>query len=89
MGKGEKENKRHIMGLIDYIGDNCAQIVASEYEEKVREEDPQLLLGDERIVFAFKGRGGSGRDYYMLTSTRVLLRDKKGVCLYCLMYLLL
>ena len=67
------------MGLIDYIGDNSKQIDASEYEEKVREEDPNLLQHDENIVFAFKGRGGSGRDHYMLTTTRVILRDKRGV----------
>jgi len=66
------------MGLIDYVGDNAAQIDANEYEEQVREEDPQLLLYNERIVFAFKGRGGKGRDYYMLTTTRVIIRDKKG-----------
>ena len=67
------------MGLIDYIGDNSKQIDATEYEEKVREEDPNLLQHDENIVFAFKGRGGSGRDHYMLTTTRVILRDKRGV----------
>jgi hypothetical protein len=51
----------------------------AEYEEKVREEDPNLLQCDENIVLAFKGRGGSGRDHYMLTTTRVILRDKRGV----------
>lgn len=67
------------MGIIDYIGDNASQIDAPEYEEKVREEDPQLLQHDENIIFAFKGRGGDGRDHYMLTTKRVLIRDKKGI----------
>ena len=65
------------MGLIDYLGDNAAQIDAKEYEEKLREDDPQLLQIDESIVFAFQGRGGSGRDHHMLTSKRVLIRDKR------------
>ena len=67
------------MGLIDYMGDNATQIDANEYEEKVREEDPSLLQLDEHLRFAFKGRGGSGRDYYMLTNKRLLIRDKKGL----------
>lgn len=67
------------MGVIDFIGDNSVQIDAKEYEETVREKDPKLLQHDEQLVFAFKGRGGSGRDHYMLTTTRVLIRDKKGM----------
>ena len=66
------------MGLIDYIGDNAVQIDPMEYENKVREKDPRLLQLDEDVVFAFKGRGGSGRDRYMLTTKRVIIRDKKG-----------
>ena len=67
------------MGVIDFIGDNAAQIDATEYEEKLREKDPNLLQADENLVFAFKGRGGSGRDHYMLTTKRLLIRDKKGM----------
>jgi hypothetical protein len=67
------------MGVIDFIGDNAAQIDATEYEEKLRENDPQVLQPDEHIVFAFKGRGGSGRDKYMLTTKRIIFRDKKGI----------
>lgn len=67
------------MGLIAYLGDNATQIDASEYEQKVREKDPQLLQHDEHLVYAFKGRGGSGRDKYMLTTKRVLVRDKRGM----------
>mmetsp|Transcript_12428 Transcript_12428/g.27015 ORF Transcript_12428/g.27015 Transcript_12428/m.27015 type:complete len:831 (+) Transcript_12428:168-2660(+) len=67
------------MGVIDFLGDNSAQIDAKDYEETIMKEDPQLLQHDEHLVFAFKGRGGSGRDHYMLTTTRVLIRDKKGM----------
>ena len=66
------------MGLIDYIGDNAVQIDPMEYENKVREKDPRLLQLDEDVIFAFKGRGGSGRDRYMLTTKHVIIRDKKG-----------
>jgi hypothetical protein len=66
------------MGLMDYLGDNAAQIDPMEYENELREQDPRLLRHDEDIVFAFAGRGGKGRDHYMLTTKRVLIRDKKG-----------
>lgn len=65
--------------MIAFLGDDAAQIDAAEYEQKVREKDPQLLQHDEHLVYAFKGRGGSGRDHYMLTTKRVLVRDKRGM----------
>eukprot|EP00574_Skeletonema_japonicum_P003936 CAMPEP_0201723202 /NCGR_PEP_ID=MMETSP0593-20130828/7332_1 /ASSEMBLY_ACC=CAM_ASM_000672 /TAXON_ID=267983 /ORGANISM="Skeletonema japonicum, Strain CCMP2506" /LENGTH=861 /DNA_ID=CAMNT_0048214277 /DNA_START=191 /DNA_END=2776 /DNA_ORIENTATION=+ len=68
------------MGIIDIVGNNFAQIDAVEYEKKVREKYPEALLQqDERIVFAFKSLGGSGRDHYMLTTKRLLIKDKMGV----------
>ena len=67
------------MGLIAFLGDNATQIDAKEYEEKIREDDPKLLQHDENIVYAFKGRGGAGRDHTMLTTKRVLVRDKRGM----------
>jgi len=67
------------MGFMDYIGDNAAQLDAVEYENELREKDPRVLQPDEQIVYAFAGRGGSGRDHYMLTNKRVIVRDKKGV----------
>ena len=66
------------MGLLNYVGDNAEQIDAKDYEATVRKNDPHLLQNDERLVFAFHGRGGKGRDHYMLTTKRVLLRDRKG-----------
>ena len=68
------------MGIIDIVGNNAAQIDAAEYEKKVREKYPEKLLQpDERIVFAFKSLGGSGRDHYMLTTKRLLIKDKMGM----------
>ncbi|KAL3823901.1 hypothetical protein ACHAXA_005483 [Cyclostephanos tholiformis] len=67
------------MGIIDYVGDNSVQIDAIEYEKKLRLNDPKLLLNDERIILAFKGRGGSGRDKRLLTTHRLLIRDKRGM----------
>mmetsp|Transcript_19345 Transcript_19345/g.29830 ORF Transcript_19345/g.29830 Transcript_19345/m.29830 type:complete len:858 (-) Transcript_19345:67-2640(-) len=68
------------MGIIDIVGNNAAQIDAAEYEQKVREKYPSALLQtDERIVFAFKSLGGSGRDHYMLTTKRLLIKDKMGI----------
>ena len=67
------------MGFLNYIGNNAAQIDAKEYEQTIRQDDPQLLQHDEHLVLAFKGRGGSGRDHYMFTTKRLLIRDKKGM----------
>lgn len=64
--------------LYAFLGDNAAQIDAAEYETKLRASEPRLLQDDETIVFAFKGRGGKGRDYNMFTNKRVLIRDKRG-----------
>lgn len=61
-----------------YVGDNACQINAAEYETKLRESEPRLLQSDESVIFAFKGRGGKGRDHEMFTNKRVLIRDKKG-----------
>lgn len=66
------------MGVIDYIGENFVHIDAGECEKKLRDANPRLLRSDERVVLAFKGRGGSGRDKHVLTTARVLIRDKKG-----------
>mmetsp|Transcript_9856 Transcript_9856/g.20573 ORF Transcript_9856/g.20573 Transcript_9856/m.20573 type:complete len:790 (-) Transcript_9856:247-2616(-) len=62
-----------------YIGNNSRQIDAAECERTTREKHPDLLQDDEYLVFAFQGRAGKGRDTYMLTSKRLLLKDKKGI----------
>jgi hypothetical protein len=67
------------MGFVNFIGDNSISINAVEYETKLRSDDPQLLLPTENVIYAFHGRGGEGRDYFALTSHRVLVRDKKGM----------
>jgi hypothetical protein len=67
------------MGFVNFIGDNSISIDAVEYETKLRSDDPQLLLPTEHVIYAFHGRGGKGRDYFALTSHRILVRDKKGI----------
>ena len=69
------------MGFMDYIGDNAAEIDPMEYKNEVREKDPHLLQLDEDVVFAFAGRGSKGRDHYMLTTKRVIIRDKKSAAM--------
>ncbi|KAL3807765.1 hypothetical protein ACHAXA_007578 [Cyclostephanos tholiformis] len=67
------------MGFANYIGDNSTKIDSVEYEKTLRSEDPHFLMKDERVVYAFRGRGGKGRDFYALTSSRLVVRDKKGI----------
>jgi hypothetical protein len=67
-----------IMDIINYVGENSIQIDAAEYDKKLRIDDAKLLLHDERVVYAFRGRGGNGRDTHVLTTRRLLMRDKKG-----------
>ncbi len=67
------------MGFGDYIGNNSHQIDAAECERTIREKHPVLLQDDEYLVFAFQGRAGKGRDTYMFTSKRILIKDKKGI----------
>lgn len=75
------------MGIIDYVGNNSAPIDAVECETKLRSKTPKLLLPNERIILAFKGRGGAGRDKTMLTSDRVIIQDKKGLTGKCVGYI--
>jgi hypothetical protein len=36
------------------------------------------IAHESTAVFAFKGRGGKGRDHEMFTTKRILIRDKRG-----------
>ena len=67
------------MGFVNFVGDNSTEIDAAAYERTLRSDDPHFLTADEKVVYAFRGRGGSGRDFYALTSHRVVARDKKGI----------
>jgi len=52
---------------IDWIGDNQRAIDPQALEKKIREEQGDLLLEDERLIMAFK----SGRDIVLFTNARV------------------
>merc|ERR1711862_59329 len=62
-----------------YIGNNSIQIDPSEGYEHLKESDPQLLFPEEKVMMAFQGRGGKGRDSTYFTNLRVLIRDVKGL----------
>jgi hypothetical protein len=63
----------------DFIFDNAYQQDAAEVEKTVRDKYPLLLHPQEKIVLAFKDRGGKGRDKEYFTSHRILIKDGKGV----------
>jgi len=65
--------------LVAFISDNAILADPKEREESIRSKVPDCLLPDEKIVFAFKDRGGKGRDSSNLTTKRILIKDKKGL----------
>ena len=65
--------------LRDYLGDNAVAADAKAEEAKLKTEFPFLLQEGEQVIFAFLGRGGSGRDSTYFTSCRLLIRDVKGL----------
>ena len=65
--------------LVNFLSDNAKQVDAHEAEEKLRRSEPKLLDPDERVVFAFKDRGGRGRDSSFFTTLRVLVKDRRGL----------
>ena len=67
------------MGWYDFIFDNSYQQDAHDAETKVRSKYPLLLNDREKILLAFKGRGGQGRDKEYFTTHRILLKDGKGI----------
>ena len=67
------------MGLYDFIFDNAYKECADDAESRLRKKYPLLLHETEKILLAFKGRGGKGRDKDYFTSHRILLKDGKGV----------
>jgi hypothetical protein len=67
------------MGWYDFIFDNAYQADALKVEEEVRQKYPLLLHAREKIVLAFRDRGGKGRDKEYFTSHRILIKDGKGI----------
>lgn len=67
------------MGIYDVIFDNAYKEDADDAESRIREKYPFLLNETEKILLAFKGRGGTGRDKDYFTTHRILLKNGKGV----------
>lgn len=67
------------MGIYDFIFDNGYEEDAKDAEARIREKYPLLLHEQEKILLAFKGRGGKGRDKEYFTSHRILIKDGKGI----------
>jgi hypothetical protein len=63
----------------DFVFDNSYQQDAKEAEAAVRKKYPLLLHPQETVEFAFKDRGGKGRDKEYFTSHRILIKDGKGI----------
>jgi hypothetical protein len=78
--KEKKKKKKRTMGVLwDLVFDNSYQKDSKEAEAAVRKKYPLLLHSEETILFAFKDRGGKGRDKEYFTSHRILIKDGKGV----------
>lgn len=63
---------------MDFIADNYAPIEEDEGLERLGKKGDFLLEG-EKLLYSFRGRGGSGRDYLFFTNLRIIDLDKKGV----------
>jgi hypothetical protein len=64
---------------LDFIFDNAYQKDAAEEDLSVWKKYPLLLHKDEKIILAFKDRGGKGRDKEYFTSHRILIKDGIGM----------
>ena len=68
------------MGVItDFIFDNSYAVDAETAEANMRRKYPLLLHEKEKVILAFKDRGGKGRDKEYMTTHRILIKDGKGV----------
>jgi hypothetical protein len=65
--------------MFSYFSDNAIECDASERETVLREKVPDLLLADERVLLAYKDRGGKGRDSSFFTNYRIIIKNKMGV----------
>ena len=65
--------------FLDFIWDNAYATDANEAEASTRKKYPLLLGAKEKILLAFKDRGGMGRDKSFFTTHRILLKDGKGI----------
>lgn len=65
--------------IIAFVSDNSKPMEAEEMREKLNKDCPRLLQPGERVLLAFKDRGGKGRDDSAWTDYRIIIRDKQGV----------
>lgn len=65
--------------VIGFFGDNAGQVDAVERDAQIREEYPKLLQADEKILVAFVGRAGKGRDSILFTNKRLIMIDRQGM----------
>jgi len=63
----------------DFIFSNSHAQDAEETDRELREKYPALLHSSEKVLLAFRDRGGKGRDREFFTTHRLLLKDGKGI----------
>ena len=63
---------------MDFLADNY---VPTDKDDAlaVLEKKGDILVEGEKLLYSFRGRGGSGRDYLFFTSLRVIDFNKKGL----------
>ena len=61
-GGGSSSSTTKSSPWFDFLFDNAYNVDASEAEASIRRKYPLLLHDKEKIVLAFKDRGGKGRD---------------------------
>lgn len=76
----KQETKIVKMGVwTDFIFDNTYAVDAKEAEANARKKYPLLFHENEKVILAFKDRGGKGCDKEYFTDVRILIKDGKGI----------
>ena len=65
--------------MMNFLGNNYTEYDVIEREEKVSGKTPDLLDPSEHIKYAYKSRGGKGRNSCSFTSNRIIIKDKQGI----------
>lgn len=68
-----------IKAPMDFFGNNYTHADTIEREESLRSKVPELLDSSETVKYAYKSRGGKGRDSVSFTNYRLIFKDKQGV----------
>jgi len=64
---------------MDFLGNNYTNADTIEREENIRSKVPELLDSSESVKYAYKSRGGKGRDSVTFTNYRLIFKDKQGI----------